>query len=320
MKADWKKAFRAEKDDSPSDGSESLRAIALDAAGPVAPTSSTRLIILRRLARDRMAIVAVGIIMIIVGFCYFGPLFWHLSPDATDPLSLVAAPSLHHPLGTDDVGRDVLARLMVGGRISLQVGIIAGLLGTVIGVAYGSVSGYVGGIVDAAMMRIVDAVISIPVLVLLILLSAVIRPNQVLLIVVIALTSWLIPARLIRAEALSLKHREYVLASRVMGARSTRTIVSHILPNAVGTIVVNATFQIADAILLIAYLSFLGLGIPPPAATWGGMLSEGMTFLYQDPWWLIYLPGVSIVLVVVSFNYLGDALRDAFDQRTQHGR
>jgi peptide/nickel transport system permease protein len=320
MKADWRKAFRAENDDSPSDGSKSMKAIALDTAGPVAPTSSTRLIILRRLAGDRMAIVAVGIIMIIVGFCYFGPLFWHLSPDATDPLSLVAAPSLHHPLGTDDVGRDVLARLMVGGRISLQVGIIAGLLGTVIGVAYGSVAGYVGGIVDAAMMRIVDAVISIPVLVLLILLSAVIRPNQVLLIVVIALTSWLIPARLIRAEALSLKHREYVLASRVMGARSTRTIVSHILPNAVGTIVVNATFQIADAILLIAYLSFLGLGIPPPAATWGGMLSEGMTFLYQDPWWLIYLPGVSIVLVVVSFNYLGDALRDAFDQRTQHGR
>jgi peptide/nickel transport system permease protein len=320
MKADWKKAFRPGNDHSSNDGSEVMTAVALDTAGPVAPTSSTRLIILRRLAGDRMVIVALGIIMIVVGFCYFGPLFWHLSPDATDPLSLVAAPSLHHPLGTDDVGRDVLARLMVGGRISLQVGIIAGLLGTVIGVAYGSVAGYFGGIVDAVMMRIVDAVISIPVLVLLILLSAVIRPNQVLLIMVIALTSWLIPARLIRAEAISLKHREYVLASRVMGARSTRTIVSHILPNAVGTIVVNATFQIADAILLIAYLSFLGLGIPPPAATWGGMLSEGMTFLYQDPWWLIYLPGVSIVLVVVSFNYLGDALRDAFDQRTTHGR
>ena len=170
------------------------------------------------------------------------------------------------------------------------------------------------------MMRFVDAVISIPVLVLLILIAAVIRLDQVLLIVIIALTSWLIPARLIRVETLSLKHRDFVLASRVMGAKPPRTIVTHVLPNAVGTIVVNATFQIADAILLIAYLSYLGLGIPPPGATWGGMLSEGMTYLYQDPWWMIYLPGVAIVLVVVAFNYLGDALRDAFDQRTEYGR
>jgi peptide/nickel transport system permease protein len=267
-----------------------------------------------------MAIVAVIVLLIIVGFCYLGPLLWHVSANATDPLSIMAAPSFHHPLGTDDIGRDVLARLMVGGQISLQVGITAGLLGTIIGVAYGSVSGYFGGIVDAAMMRFVDAVISIPVLVLLILIAAVIRLDQVLLIVIIALTSWLIPARLIRVETLSLKHRDFVLASRVMGAKPPRTIVTHVLPNAVGTIVVNATFQIADAILLIAYLSYLGLGIPPPGATWGGMLSEGMTYLYQDPWWMIYLPGVAIVLVVVAFNYLGDALRDAFDQRTEYGR
>jgi peptide/nickel transport system permease protein len=320
MRADRNRVVADGNGDSLSGGSESSIGVALDAAVSDVPRSSTGLIILRRLAGNRMAIVAVIVLLIIVGFCYLGPLLWHVSANATDPLSIMAAPSFHHPLGTDDIGRDVLARLMVGGQISLQVGITAGLLGTIIGVAYGSVSGYFGGIVDAAMMRFVDAVISIPVLVLLILIAAVIRLDQVLLIVIIALTSWLIPARLIRVETLSLKHRDFVLASRVMGAKPPRTIVTHVLPNAVGTIVVNATFQIADAILLIAYLSYLGLGIPPPGATWGGMLSEGMTYLYQDPWWMIYLPGVAIVLVVVAFNYLGDALRDAFDQRTEYGR
>jgi peptide/nickel transport system permease protein len=293
---------------------------------PAVPTASpnagepTQLLVLRRLARNPAAITALGIIGLLAAFCYAGPLFWHVSPNATDPLAFLKSPSWSHPLGTDNVGRDVLARLMYGGRISLQVGVAAAALGTTIGVFYGAVSGYAGGLLDGLLMRVVDAVLSIPVLVLLILLSAEIRPNQLLMIVVIGFTSWLIPARLIRAETLGLKSREFVLAARLMGARPTRTIARHIVPNSVGTIVVNATFQVADAILLIAYLSFLGLGIPPPAPTWGGVLSDGIGYLYQDAWWLIYPPGVAILLTVVAFNYLGDTLRDAFDLRFEHGR
>jgi peptide/nickel transport system permease protein len=279
-----------------------------------------RFSVLRRLLQNRLAVGALVTIALVVAFCYIGPLIWTVSPDATDPLALLSPPSSAHPLGTDNVGRDVLARMMAGGQISLQVGIAAALLGTIIGVLYGAISGYAGGFVDAALMRVVDAVLSIPVLVLLILLAAEIRPNEVLMILVIGFTAWLVPARLIRAETLSLKHREFVLASRLMGSRSSRTIMRHIVPNSVGTIVVNATFQVADAILLIAYLSFLGLGIPPPAPTWGGILADGINYLYENAWWLIYPPGLAILLVVVAFNYLGDALRDAFDLRFRRDR
>ena len=290
------------------------------AEGGSAWAAPERFSVLRRLLQNRLAVGALVTIALVVAFCYIGPLIWTVSPDATDPLAFLSPPSSAHPLGTDNVGRDVLARMMAGGQISLEVGIAAALLGTIIGVLYGAISGYAGGFVDAALMRVVDAVLSIPVLVLLILLAAEIRPNEVLMILVIGFTAWLVPARLIRAETLSLKHREFVLASRLMGSRSSRTIVRHIVPNSVGTIVVNATFQVADAILLIAYLSFLGLGIPPPAPTWGGILADGINYLYENAWWLIYPPGLAILLVVVAFNYLGDALRDAFDLRFRRDR
>ncbi|MBA8931782.1 peptide/nickel transport system permease protein [Kutzneria viridogrisea] len=207
---------------------------------------------------------------------------------------------------------------MVGGRSSLEVGVAAGLLATLVGTAYGAVSGYFGGWVDAVMMRVTDAVLAIPALFLLIVVAAMVDPQQA------AAGAgdrrgwpWLSPARLVRGEALSLRSREYVQAMRVMGGGSVRAVLRHIVPNTIGTVAVNATFQIADAILYVAYLSFLGLSVPPPATDWGTMLSGGLTYAQDGYWWLIVPPGVAIVLVVGAFNFIGDGLRDAFEVRLQ---
>jgi peptide/nickel transport system permease protein len=167
------------------------------------------------------------------------------------------------------------------------------------------------------MMRVVDALLAVPALFLLLFLASIARPTAGLLILVIALVSWLGPARLVRGEALSLRTRDFVTSARLMGGGPWRAVLRHIAPNAIGTVVVNATFQVADAILIVAALSFLGLGIPPPAANWGDMLSSGISYTYAVYWWLIYPPGLAIVLVVIAFNFLGDALRDSFDVRLQ---
>ena len=213
--------------------------------------------------------------------------------------------------GTDEVGYDVLGRLMVGGQTSLEVAFGAAAFAVVLGVAWGAVAGYFGGFLDSLMMRIVDAFLAIPVLFLLLFLATVWRPNVLMLILVVGLVSWLIPARLVRGETLSLRTREYVQAAKTMGVRSPTIIYRHIVTNSIGTIMVNATFQIADAILLVAALSFLGLGIPPPAANWGSMLSDGLNFVYSGYWWLIYPAGIAIVVTVVAFNLVGDGLSDA---------
>jgi peptide/nickel transport system permease protein len=162
------------------------------------------------------------------------------------------------------------------------------------------------------MMRIVDALLAIPALLLLLFLATVFRPTVLILIIVVGLTAWLVPARLVRGEALSLRNREYVLAARTMGVRTPTIIFRHIVTNSIGTILVNATFQVADAILVVAALSFLGLGIAPPATNWGAMLSDGLNYTYSGYWWLTYPPGIAIVLTVVAFNLIGDGLRDAF--------
>lgn len=302
-------------------GLRSLEHDALVDADPAAIEEERRLpTALRRLLRSRLAIASLVVIGCLILFSYLGPVFWGISPDQTDPSGILAAPSAAHPLGTDDVGRDVLARLMAGGQTTFEVAILAALLASALGVIYGAIAGYAGGALDAAMMRFVDMVLSIPVLVLLIFLAAALRPTPVLLIFVIGLTSWLVPARLVRAETISVGKKDFVRAARSMGSPAWWIIRRHILPNAIGTIVVNSTFQVADAVLLIAYLSFLGLGIPPPAPTWGGTLFEGITYIYQDPWWLIYSPALVIILTVISFNYFGDATRDALDLRFERNR
>jgi peptide/nickel transport system permease protein len=267
--------------------------------------------------QNRLAVVGLAIIVIMVLFSFVGPLLYHTDQVHTNLLQVTKAPGGSHPLGTDEVGYDVLGRLMLGGQSSLEVGLAAALLATVVGTAWGAVAGFAGGWLDGLMMRIVDSWLAIPPLLLVLLLASVFTPTIPVLIVVIALVSWLGTARLVRGESLALRTREFVQAARFVGVNNYRTIARHIVPNVVGTVVVVATFSVADSIQLLAALSFLGLGPPPPAANWGGMLTSGLNFVYDGYWWLTYPAGVAIVLTVISFNFIGDALRDALEVRLQ---
>ncbi|MET8907836.1 ABC transporter permease [Micromonospora sp. NPDC004551] len=265
---------------------------------------------------NRLALVGLGLFVLLAGICFLGPLVYHTDQVHTDLTAVHLAPGEQgHPLGTDGVGYDQLGRLMLGGQTSIIVGLAAGILATALGTIWGAVAGFAGGWVDSAMMRVVDAMMSIPSLFLFMLLAAIVTPSVPMLILIIGAFAWLGPARLVRGEALSLRSREYVQAMRGMGGTGGRAVRRHIVPNAIGTVIVNATFQVADAILYVAYLSFLGLGVPPPAANWGGMLSDGLADTYSGHWWLLYPPGIAIILIVLAFNFIGDGLRDAFEVR-----
>lgn len=294
-------------------------AVGLPAAGPpnsADPSTQANLrSAIRMFLDNRLAAVGLFLVIAMVGFCFLGPLFYHTQQTKTNLLNATLPPGPGRPLGTDSYGFDLLGRLMLGGQSSLEVGLASALLATTFGTLWGAVSGYFGGAVNSVMMRIVNTMLAIPTLVLLLVVAAIFRPDLLVLIVIISLLSWLVPARLVRGETLTLRSREYVQAVRVMGGGARRAIVRHIMPNAIGVIVVNATFQVADAILLLAVLSFLGLGLPPPAASWGGILSDGLNYLYDGYWWLIYPAGLAIVITVISFNFVGDALRDSFDVR-----
>ncbi|KOG64935.1 peptide ABC transporter permease [Streptomyces varsoviensis] len=297
-----------------------MTAAALEATQPEAAVATPSLArrTLSVFARNKLALLGAVLLVGLIAFCFLGPLIHHTDQVHTDLSQANLAPgSAGHPLGTTDLGYDMLGRLMYGGQTSLEVGLAAGLLATLFGTVYGAVAGYFGGWVDAAMMRITDAALAIPALFLLVVVAAIITPSKPVLILIIASVAWLSPARLIRGEALALRSRDYIHAMRLMGGGGSRAVFQHIVPNAIGTVIVNATFQIADAILYVAYLSFLGLSIPPPAADWGSMLSSGITYTQVGYWWLIFPPGIAIVLVVAAFNFIGDGLRDAFDVRLQ---
>jgi peptide/nickel transport system permease protein len=273
--------------------------------------------VLRAFVEHRLAVVGLVVIVFMILFSFVGPLVYVTDQVHTNPLIVTQAPSAKHLLGTDDVGYDVLGRLMLAGQSSLEVAVASALLASLLGTAWGAIAGYFGGWVDAVMMRLVDSFLSIPPLLLILLLASVFTPTVPVLILVIALISWLTTARLVRGECLSLRVRDYVLAAVGSGAGNTRILVRHLVPNVMGTIVVLTTFAVADAVLLLAALSFLGLGVPPPAANWGGMLTNGLNYVYDGDWWLIYPAGAAIVLTVVAFNFIGDALRDAFEVRLQ---
>jgi peptide/nickel transport system permease protein len=268
---------------------------------------------------NRLAVLGLVVIVLLVLFSFIGPLVYHTDQVHTR-LALETLPPGHgRPLGTDNVGYDELGRLMAGGQITLEVAFGAALVAVLVGVVWGATAGYVGGLVDSALMRVVDAFLAIPALFLLLVLANIFTPSVLMLILVVGLTAWLVPARLVRGEALTLRTRDYVRAAKTMGVRPPTIIGRHIITNSIGTILVNATFQVADAILVVAALSYLGLGIPPPSTNWGSMLSQGLNYTYSDYWWLIYPPGVAIVITVVAFNLVGDGLRDAFglDVRTR---
>ena len=295
-------------------------ATATPGGGEVVSHGSLGRRILSVFVENKLAVAGVVIIVFFVLFCYVGPLVYHTNQtDAAAALSSPdnAPPGNGHPLGTDASGFDILGRLMFGGQVSLLVGFAAAAVASIFGALYGALSGFAGSWIDAFMMRVVDAFLSIPVLFLAIVLATVFRPSLTVFIFVIAFVSWLIPARLIRGEALSLRQRQYVQAVRVMGGSRTRIVGRHIIPNSIGTIIVNATFNIADAILLLAALGFIGLGVPSPQTDWGSMLSNGVQYATDGYWWEIYPAGLCIVLVVVAFNFIGDALRDSLEVRLQ---
>lgn len=279
--------------------------------------------VLRAFARNRPAMAGVCVIVFMVLFCYVGPIFYH--PNETDaqlalqsnPTGFAVGPTSAHLLGIDLNGFDELGRIMVGGQNSLEIGFVAAMAALIIGVVWGAIAGFFGGWIDSLMMRIVDTLYSIPTLLLLIVLAVIYRPSVLLLIVILAGSAWLVPARLIRSETLTLRTREYVQSVKVMGGGSGRMIFRHIVPNVIGTMVVNLTFQIADTILYVAALGFLGLGVQPPETDWGSMLSTGVNYATSGYWWLIFPVGLAIVLVVVSFNFVGDAVRDALEARLQ---
>jgi peptide/nickel transport system permease protein len=298
-----------------------------DGAGAVLPVSATGLPVgkaksMFRLGfevfiQNKLAIVGLVVLLLAVLFCFLGPVLRPTDQVTVNLLNVNLPPGPGHPLGTDETGYDQLGRLMLGGQVSLMIGFAAAIIATIVGTIWGAVAGFFGGWVDSVMMRIVDAILSIPILFLLLFLVTIVKPSVPVMIFVLGLTAWLVPARLVRGESLTLRVREYVQAVRVMGGTSWHAVLRHIMPNVIGTVIVNATFQVADAILLIAYLGYLGLGISPPATDWGGMLSDGTAFVFTNNWWLIYPPGIAIIVVVVAVNLVGDGLRDSVEVRLQ---
>lgn len=274
-------------------------------------------IIFDRFMRNRVAVVGMTVLAIIILMAIFAPILTHQTAHfdpANDPTSdLLAPPSLAHPFGTDELGRDVFARLLFGARVSLLVGVSSMLVAIVIGVGMGALAGFYGGWVDNLLMRVVDAILSLPYLLFLFVLSLVFSDHSVASIVLlIAALAWPATARIVRGEFLSLKQREFVMATRTLGAGDLRLILRHMLPNAAGPIIVNATILIGLNIINESILSFFGFGLNPPQSSWGTMLSQSQDFFQSDPR-MLYAPGLAILITVLCFNLMGDGLRDALD-------
>ncbi|HSM61270.1 MAG TPA: ABC transporter permease [Longimicrobiales bacterium] len=271
---------------------------------------------LRAFARDRTAMLGLCTVVALYLVALLAPLLAPFDPDRQ--LSLGAArylpPSWTHPLGTDNLSRDVLSRLLYGARISLTIGFVAVALSVTIGTVLGAVAGYVGGRLDAVVMRTVDVVLAFPRLVLLITIVALFEPSVLLIVVVLGLTLWPSTTRLVRGEVLSLRERDVVVAAEALGFSRRRVVLRHLVPNALGPVIVAATLGIGDTIVLEAGLSFLGLGVQAPTASWGAMVDAGRANLL-GAWWISTFPGLAIVFTVLAFNLVGDGLRDALDPR-----
>ncbi len=282
-----------------------------------------------RLRRHKLAIAGLVVLVIMVSAAVFAKQLAPFDPNAIDnvhwqgtplpPCFQDSAQCGAHPLGTDEVGRDLLSRLLFGARISLMVGLFAVLMEVVIGTTLGAISGYYGGWIDWFIMRVTDVFLSIPLLPLLLVLTAIVAAssskaalNFGVIVLIIGALSWMSVARLVRASFLSLREREFAEAARAIGNRDGRIIFRHLLPNAVAPIVVQATLDVAGVIVLESTLSFLGLGIQPPTASWGNMLSNAQSNL-QTAWWAAVFPGLCILATVLAINYIGDGLRDALD-------
>jgi len=261
------------------------------------------------LARWGFAIIATVLLLALLA-----PMIAPYDPEAIDVKAILLAPSSGHWMGTDGLGRDVFSRMLFGARISLLVGFVAVGIATVIGVILGALSGFYRGWVDMVIMRLVDVMLSIPTFFLILAVIAFLTPSIWNIMIVIGLTSWMGVTRLVRAEFLSLRDREYVLSAQTLGARNGRLIFRHLLPNSLTPIIVSSVLGIASAVLVESGLSFLGLGVQPPQASWGNILTDGKEYL-EFAWWLSLFPGMAILLTVLGYNLLGEGLRDALDPR-----
>ncbi len=268
-----------------------------------------------RFARHRLALLGAGLVVIL--FIVSGLAAWispH-DPNRLDPRQRLQPPSREHILGTDSLGRDVLSRLIWGGRVSLKVGFVAVGLATAIGLILGSAAGYYGGLTDSLIMRFCDLMLCFPSMFLILAVIAILEPSVWNVMAVIGLTSWMGVARLVRAEFITLKNRDFALAAKALGAGDARLIFRHLLPNALAPVLVAATLGVAGAILTESALSFLGLGVQPPMATWGAMLADGKDYLSRA-WWLSLYPGLAILVTVLAYNLVGEGLREALDPRS----
>ncbi|OGP75336.1 MAG: peptide ABC transporter permease [Deltaproteobacteria bacterium RBG_16_49_23] len=273
----------------------------------------------RYFKRNRLAVGGMAIILVVFFIAGTASLIAPYDPGKTDVSKKLKSPSPEHFLGTDQLGRDVFSRMLYGSRISLSVGFVAVAISLVIGVFVGAVAGYYGRWAETILMRFVDIMLCFPSFFLILTVVALLGPSMMNVMVVIGITSWMGTSRFVRAEFLSLRERDFVHAARALGVKDRRIIFRHILPNALAPVFVAATLDVATAVLVEAGLSFLGFGVQPPAPSWGNILTEGRTYIF-DAWWLTVFPGLAILITVLSFNLLGEGLRDALDPRLRGRR
>ena len=270
------------------------------------------------LRRNPLAVIGFIIIAGILLLALIAPLIAPYDPDAINVKAILLSPTSNHLMGTDGLGRDVFSRMLFGARISLMVGFVAVGIATIIGIILGAIAGFYRDWVDTLIMRTVDVMLSIPTFFLILAVIAFLTPSIWNIMIVIGLTSWMGVTRLVRAEFLSLRHREFVLAAQALGAKDLRLIFTHLLPNSLTPIIVSSILGIASAVLVESGLSFLGLGVQAPQASWGNILTDGKEYI-QFAWWLSLFPGLAILITVLGYNLLGDGLRDAYNPRSsQH--
>lgn len=267
-----------------------------------------------RLKKNKMALLGLIIIVCLIIVAIFGPIFSSHTYDEQNLMMTNSSPSWEHWFGTDNLGRDIFIRVLYGARISLAIGIVASLLNLFIGVIYGGISGFCGGKIDRIMMNIVDILYSVPTLLYVILLMVILKPGLINIFIALGIGYWLQMARIVRGQILSMKEQEFILAARTIGVSKKRILFRHLLPNAMGAIIVTMTLAIPDAIFTEAFLSFIGLGVSAPMASWGVLASEGVNNLRAYPFQLFF-PAVAISVTMLAFNFLGDGLRDVLDPK-----
>jgi oligopeptide transport system permease protein len=268
----------------------------------------------RRLRKNRLAVAGMVLLGLVVLIAVLGPLFSPYTYDAQDTALGATGPSASHWLGTDPLGRDLLTRVLYGGRVSLLVGVMATSVSLVIGVLFGAIAGYLGGRVDTLMMRFVDILYALPFTIFVIILMVFFGRNFILMFLAIGAVEWLTMARIVRSQVISLREKEFIEAAVVLGLRRRAVIWRHLIPNALGPIIVYATLTVPQVMLLEAFLSFLGLGVQPPMSSWGLLIKEGVETMEEYPWMLLF-PSIALSATLFSLNFLGDGLRDALDPR-----